>query len=134
MSDPVFDRLAVVGLGLVGGSAALAALERGAAREVRGVDPLRTKAGSIPLISAEEAAGWADAVVLGVPIEVMGEAMASLAPGLGPETLLTDTASVKGPIAALAREWLPHPENCVGAHPMAGGHASGFEHARADLF
>ena len=134
MSLPVFERLAVVGLGLIGGSAALAAQQTGAAAEVRGVDPYRKEAGDFPLVSAAEAAGWADCVLLAVPIEAMGDAMSALAPRLAPRTLLTDTASVKGPVADLARRLLPHPENCVGAHPMAGGHASGFEHARADLF
>ncbi len=133
-TSPVFERLAVVGLGLVGGSAALAALERGAAGEVRAVDPGLEDSGGIPLVSVEEAAAWADGVLLAVPIDAMADAMSALAPHLGPDTLLTDTASVKGPVAELARRLLPHPENCVGAHPMAGGHESGFAHARADLF
>ena len=134
MSAPVFERLAVVGLGLIGGSAALAAAKTGAAAEVRAVDPHLNDAGEFPLVSAADAAGWADCVLLAVPIEAMGDAMSALAPCLTPRTLLTDAASVKGPVADLARRLLPHPENCVGAHPMAGGHESGFEHARADLF
>ena len=48
--------------------------------------------------------------------------------------MITDVASVKQPVAAAARRWLPHPERCIGAHPMAGGDATGFEHARSDLF
>ena len=83
---PVFERLAVVGLGLVGGSAALAALERGAAGEIRAVDPGLEDAGEIPLVSIEEAAGWADGVLLAVPIEAMANAMSALAPHLGPAT------------------------------------------------
>jgi prephenate dehydrogenase len=53
---------------------------------------------------------------------------------LSERALLTDTASVKVPNAEAARRRLPHPERCVGAHPMAGGERSGFRHARADLF
>ena len=131
---PVFERLAVVGLGLVGGSVALAARERALAGEVRGVDPALREAGPIPLIALEEAAEWADALVLAVPLEVMDEVLARLAPRISHEAVLTDTASVKVPVAEACRRHLPVPEHAVGAHPMAGGDATGFAHARADLF
>jgi prephenate dehydrogenase len=134
MSGPVFERLAVIGLGLVGGSVALAARERGAAREVRGVDPALREAAGIPLVSLEEAVAWADGVVLAVPVEAIEPVLGKIAPSLAPDAVLTDTASVKGPVARAAHRHLPAPERCVGAHPMAGGDASGFAHARADLF
>ncbi len=135
MSEPLFERLAVVGLGLVGGSVALAATEKGLAAEVRGVDPLLGgSAGPIPTTTLEEAGAWADLVVLAVPIGAYEAVLSGLAPCLGPETLLTDTASVKEPVAEAARRLLPAPERMVGAHPMAGGDATGFAHARADLF
>ncbi len=130
----MIGRLAVVGLGLLGGSVALAARKHGAAAEIRGVDPYLESAGDIPLIELAEAARWADLVVLAVPVDAMEGVLTGLAPHLGPETLLTDVASVKGPMAELARRCLSHPERCVGAHPMAGGHASGLGAARADLF
>ncbi|MEE9281310.1 MAG: prephenate dehydrogenase [Myxococcota bacterium] len=134
MSAEPFSRLAVVGLGLLGGSAALAARERGAAAEVRGVDPGLRKAAGIELVSLAEAARWADLVLLAVPIEVMEEVLKGIAPELGSETLVTDLASVKAPMAEMARRVLPNPQNCVGAHPMTGGHESGFARARPDLF
>jgi prephenate dehydrogenase len=134
VSTAGFSRLAVVGMGLLGGSVALAARERGAADEVRGVDPNLRDAGEIELVSLGEAASWADCVLLAVPIEVMEDVLKELGPHLGEETLITDLASVKAPMAELARRVLPHPENCVGAHPMAGGHESGFARARPDLF
>ena len=133
-SAPVFERLAVVGMGLVGGSVALAARERALAGEVRGVDPGLREAGPIPLAPLEEAAEWADALVLAVPIEVMDEVLARLAPRISHQAVLTDTASVKVPVAEACRRHLPVPEHAVGAHPMAGGDATGFAHARADLF
>jgi len=129
-----FERLAVVGLGLLGGSVALAARKHGAAREVRAVDPKLSEAKGIPLVSLAEAAAWAELIVLAVPVEVMEEVLRELAPHLRPESLLTDVASVKRPMAGWARRWLAHPERCVGAHPMAGGHQSGLGAARADLF
>jgi prephenate dehydrogenase len=135
LSEPLFERLAVVGLGLVGGSVALAARERGLAAEIRGVDPLLgDSAGPIPATTIEEAGAWADLVVLAIPIGAYEAVLTSLAATLRPETLLTDTASVKLPVAEAARRLLPAPERMVGAHPMAGGDATGFAHARADLF
>ena len=135
MSDgPLFERLVVVGMGLVGGSVALAAHERGLAREIRGVDPALESAGPIPLVALEEAADWADAVVLAVPIEQMESVLARLAPRLDHEAILTDTASVKQPVAEAVRRHLPVPERAIGAHPMAGGDGAGFSHARPDLF
>ncbi|HKC51359.1 MAG TPA: prephenate dehydrogenase [Myxococcota bacterium] len=134
MSRPVVGRLGVIGMGLMGGSAALAALQRGAATEVRGVDPALERAGPIPLISLAEAAAWADLLVLAVPIEAMAEVMRGLAPHLRSETLLTDLASVKAPVAELARRHLPRPDLVVGAHPMTGGHAVGFAAADPELF
>lgn len=134
MKEPIFDRVAVVGLGLMGGSVALAARARGVSREVRGVDPALTEAGPIPLVSLAEAAAWADLIVLAVPLEAMGDAIRGLASHVRPSTLLTDLASVKAPVAELARRHLPWPGNCVGAHPMAGGDRSGFAAADPDLF
>ena len=134
MSRPVVGRLGVIGLGLMGGSVALAARARGAAAEVRGVDPGLERAGDIPLVSLAECAGWADLIVLAVPIEHMAATMQGLAPHLRPETLLTDLASVKAPVAELARRHLPRPDQVVGAHPMMGGHAVGFASAQPDLF
>ena len=130
----MIERLAVVGMGLLGGSVALAARKRGAAAEVRGVDPHLDSAGEIPLVELAEAAAWADLVVLAVPVDAMEGVLRGLAPHLGERTLLTDVASVKAPMAELARRCLPDPGRCVGAHPMAGGHASGLAAARADLF
>ncbi len=134
MRGPLFERLAVVGLGLVGGSVALGARERGIAAAVKGVDPGLREAGSIPLVGLEEAAGWADALVLAVPLDQLDPVLEGIAPHLSEEAVITDVASVKRPVAAAARRWLARPERCIGAHPMAGGDATGFAHARPDLF
>ena len=134
MGTPCFERLAVIGVGLVGGSVALGARARGLAREVRGVDAQRSQADPIPLIPLAEAAGWADGIVISVPPAALEGVLAELGPKLRPEALLTDTLSVKGPVGEAARRHLPHPEQCVGAHPIAGGDRSGFEHADPDLF
>ena len=64
-----FERLAVVGMGLLGGSVGLAARKHGAARQIRGVDPKLRGAQEIPLVSLREAAVWAELIVLAVPVE-----------------------------------------------------------------
>jgi len=134
LKRPVVERLGVIGMGLMGGSVALAARARGAAREVRGVDPELRDADGIPLVSLAECGAWAELLVLAVPIEAMGGVMKALAPHLRADTLLTDLASVKTPVAELARRHLPRPDQVVGAHPMTGGHAVGFTAASPDLF
>lgn len=134
MATPCFDRLVVIGLGLIGGSVALAARERGLAREIRGVDPYREQANPIPLIPLGEAAEWADGIVIAVPPAALDGVLCELGPKLPPGTVLTDTASVKAPVAEAVRRRLVYPEQCVGSHPIAGGDRSGFENADPNLF
>lgn len=134
MTGPVFERLAVIGLGLLGGSVALGARERGLAGEVRGVDPALDSAGPIRLTPLASAASWADGIVLAAPLDQFPALLAKLSAHVAPDCIITDTASLKVPVAEAARRLLAAPERCVGAHPMAGGDASGFAHARADLF
>ncbi len=124
----------MVGLGLIGGSVALGARQRRVASEVRGVDPALRDAGPIPLTALDEAAAWADGVVVAVPLQQLDRVLEGINPHLGEDVVITDVASVKQPVAAAARRWLDHPELCIGAHPMAGGDLTGFAHARSDLF
>ena len=63
MSQPTFERLGVIGLGLVGGSVALGAQKLGLATEIRGVDPGLEKAAGIRLDTLKRVAAWADAIV-----------------------------------------------------------------------
>ena len=133
MSRPL-GRLGVVGLGLLGGSVALAARGRGIAEEVCAVDPHVTESRGIPLLSLAEAAEWADLLVLAVPLRALEEVVRGLAPHLREDSLLTDVSSLKRPLERLAQAHLGAPERCVGAHPMAGSHHSGLAAASADLF
>ncbi|HET7425830.1 MAG TPA: prephenate dehydrogenase, partial [Gemmatimonadales bacterium] len=70
-------------------------------------------------------------VVLAVPAQVTLDLIGRLAPSLGPETLLTDVCSVKGPVVARAVE-AGLGARFAGGHPLAGTHASGFAAARPD--
>jgi prephenate dehydrogenase len=136
-----FERIAVLGLGLLGGSVALAARERGVARLVVGAtrrrDVLEAALARAAIDESgdyEEAVRGAELVVLATPVFAMREVAGRIAPHLDPGALLTDVGSVKGVLAETLPGVLPRGVRYVGAHPMAGSHLAGFDHARADLF
>ena len=136
-----FERVAVLGLGLLGGSVAMAARTRGIAACVVGAtrrrDVLETalRSGAIDEAAGfDEAVDGADLVVLATPVFAMDELLRSVAPRLRQGALVTDVGSVKATLAETLPGLLPRGAHYVGAHPMAGGHQRGFEHARADLF
>ncbi len=130
-------RVAVLGVGLIGGSIGLAARERLDA-EVSGWGPRRPtleralERGAIDVAadSVGEACAEADIVFCAGPVASLPElAGAALAAG-GPETVVTDAGSTKrGIVAALGED-----ERFVGGHPLAGAETAGVDNARADLF
>jgi len=138
---PRFERLAVLGLGLLGGSVAWAARTRRVAGEVVGYgrrgEPLQRALaqGLVDRIAADPAAAvaGADLVVLASPIGAMAELLSAAAPGLQPGVLVTDVGSVKAPLAETLPGLLPPGAIYVGSHPMAGSHERGAAHARPDL-
>jgi prephenate dehydrogenase len=142
MSGPRPRRLAVLGLGLLGGSLAAAARQRGVAGEVVGCgrrpEALRraVREGLVDRFETDPAAAvaGADLVVLATPVGVMGELLRRTAAGLAPGAVVTDVGSVKALLAETLPGLLPPGATYVGSHPMAGGHQRGAEHARADLF
>jgi cyclohexadieny/prephenate dehydrogenase len=132
----------VLGLGLLGGSLAWAARERGLAGEVVGCgrrpEPLRRarERGLVDRVTLDpaEAVAGADLVVLASPVGAMGRLLAQAAPGLAPGALVTDVGSVKALLADTLPGLLPPGVTYVGSHPMAGSHEKGPDHARPDLF
>jgi cyclohexadieny/prephenate dehydrogenase len=136
-----FERLAVLGLGLLGGSVAWAARERRVAGEVVGCarrsEPLRAAQarGLVDRVTTDpaEAVAGADLVVLASPVGSMASLLRAAAPALRPGALVTDVGSVKSVLAETLPGLLPPGVVFVGAHPMAGSHEKGPEHARADL-
>lgn len=130
-------RVAVLGLGLIGGSLARRLLEVGTT--VLGWDPdaaTREAARSlgIEVLAAPHDLGDAevDLVVVAVPLRAVDQTAQLLAGILGPRTVVTDVASVKAPVrAAMVRAGLG--AQYVGAHPMAGTEHSGFDASQADL-
>lgn len=139
-----FRRVLVVGLGLVGGSWALALRETGFAGEIIGLDPspgataARTGGAVDRLLPRGLEPGdisTGDLVVLAGPIGVSVALAATVAPTLPAGAVVTDVGSVKRTVCdAWAQHLVPGGGRFVGGHPMAGSHRSGFEAARADLF
>ena len=135
------ERLVIVGVGLVGGSLAAALAERGLARNIVGVgrsannleralgDGLITESTSDLVVALE----GAELVILATPVGTALKVLPELATAAGPDALISDVGSVKGPICALAED-LGIGERFVGGHPLAGGIATGALAARAGLF
>ena len=141
MSGAPFKRLAVVGLGLLGGSVACAARERKLALEVVGAGrrqaPLdrALAAGLVDRVaSPADAVVGADFVLLATPVGTMSRVLSDVASQLEPGALVTDVGSVKTQVIDTLPGLLPEGVEFVGSHPMAGSHLRGPDHARGDLF
>jgi cyclohexadieny/prephenate dehydrogenase len=140
--SPVYRRVALIGLGLIASSMALAMRQKGLAGEITGTarSP-ETRAVALELglcdriaENAAEAVAGADLVVLATPVGVMGEIAAAIAPHLAPGATVTDVGSVKTSVLAAVTPVLPPGVDFVGAHPMAGTEHSGPRAGFASLF
>jgi cyclohexadieny/prephenate dehydrogenase len=138
---PVFGRIAIVGVGLIGGSIARAAQEKGAAGEVvlfDGNAAALKRAGEIgfgkPAASIEEAVRHADAVFLCVPVGAMGAVAAACVGAMKPGAILTDVGSVKGNVARDLRAVAQRGVHVIPGHPIAGTEKSGPDAGFASLF
>ena len=139
--NPVYERIAVIGLGLLGGSVARAARKRGAARVVVGATRRRSALdralaeGVVDAVaSREEVVRDAELVVLATPVSAMAETIRAVSPGLAPGAIVTDVGSVKAVLHETLPGLLPPGVRYIGSHPMAGSHQRGFEQSREDLF
>jgi prephenate dehydrogenase len=130
-------RIAVLGVGLIGGSIGLAARRRLDA-EVVGFDPDRAtvdravEEGAIDCagFSVEEACEGAGVVFCAAPVAKLTELAEATLAACGPDTVVTDVGSTKRDIVAA----LGADERFIGGHPLAGAETSGVENAREDLF
>jgi prephenate dehydrogenase len=140
--DREMEKIAALGLGLIGGSLALALRATGLAEQLAGYDAnlamtryaLERGAITLACTTPEEAAREADLVVLATPVLAMRGLLARIAPVLKRGALVTDTASTKARVVAWAEALLPPHAAFVGGHPMAGRETSGIEAADARLF
>ncbi|MDG5498851.1 bifunctional prephenate dehydrogenase/3-phosphoshikimate 1-carboxyvinyltransferase [Marinobacter sp. BGYM27] len=140
---PLFRRMAVIGLGLIGGSLAKTVREQGLAETVVGFDRREDElALGVSLGVIDEAAdslasavAGADLVVIAVPVQAMASVLASIRPQLSDDVLLTDVGSTKGSFVAAVKDVFGHwPDWVIPGHPIAGSEKSGIAAARTDLF
>ncbi len=143
MSAPTHDRvLAIMGVGLLGGSVAAAARARGVASRIIGIgrnaDRLKSAvdAGIIDAYLTDVRTGEADwnFVVVGTPVDQIATDVRSIAAVSRPGTIITDVGSVKAPICRDVGHLPDGQVHFVGSHPMAGSEKRGYEASRADLF
>ena len=136
-----FERAAIVGVGLIGGSLALAARAAGLIGEVVGLgrsaanlDVARQRGIIDHAVQDPAAIGPVDLVVLAVPVRSTARMAAALLPHLRPGTVVTDVGSVKGEVVAQCEAALPADRPFVGGHPIAGSERAGAAAADAGLF
>jgi prephenate dehydrogenase len=138
----VADRLLIAGVGLIGGSLALALRRRGLVGEIVGLGRSRRNMqialarGIVDRVEHDpaRAAAGVDMVVIAVPVRMIAAVARTLAPALPPEAIVTDAGSVKGPVVAEVGRALGRAAGrFCGAHPIAGTEHSGAAAADEDL-
>lgn len=142
MTAPIYRKMALIGLGLIGSSMAWAARRAGAVGEISGTArsaDTRARArelGFCDLITetAAEAVEGADLVVLCVPVGACGPVAEEIAPHLAPGAVVTDVGSVKRAVIDAVAPSLPDHAHFVPGHPMAGTEHSGPDSGFAELF
>ena len=138
----MINKLVIFGVGLIGGSFAMALRQADFARHIvgfgRGMENMSSALGTyvIDEIGMDvSTVKDADLVLLAVPVGQMGPIMAAIAPHLASHTVVTDAGSTKQDVEALARKHLHrHLSRFVPGHPIAGAEKSGVKAARDDLF
>jgi cyclohexadieny/prephenate dehydrogenase len=139
---PIYNRIALIGLGLIASSMYWAIQRGGLAGEVTGYarsQETRDTARRIGLTdrvcdTAAEAVAGADLVVLAVPVGAMASVAAEIAPHLAPGTTVTDVGSVKRNVIENVGPHLPEGVHFIPGHPLAGTEHSGPESGFATLF
>src|SRR3954471_22854598 len=136
------QRVAIVGLGLIGASLGLALRRLSPAPRVVGYDRSRAVCTSaarrhavdtVALLGPEEAVEGADLVILATPVRAVAPLLAAIAPHLAPGAVVTDTGSTKEQVVLSAAEVAPQVA-FIGGHPMAGRLTQGTDDADANLF
>ena len=142
MTTPLYQRLTIVGCGLIGSSLARAARERGAVGEIHIVDPSEhvrervTALGLADRVFADpaEACAGADLVIFAAPPLAIGPAAVAARAGFKPGATITDAGSVKAAVARALAEACPPEVFVIPGHPIAGLENSGPDAGRGDLF
>ena len=142
LDEPIFDELAIIGVGLIGSSVARAVRRRKAARRIvvadRSGETLeRARAlglGDEATDDLTRAVECADCVMLCAPLGAYWAIGRLIGPALKPGAIVTDVGSVKGAVASALEPLLPSHARLVPAHPVAGTEQSGPDAGFATLF
>jgi cyclohexadieny/prephenate dehydrogenase len=142
MTAPMFERVALIGLGLIGSSLSHAMRRKGLVRSIVGhaqSEKTRDTALRLGLVSsvyasAAEATRDADLVVLCVPVGACGSLARNMAPAMKAGAILTDVGSVKGTVVRDVGPSVPKGVHFIPGHPIAGTEHSGPESGFAELF
>ncbi|POF32781.1 prephenate/arogenate dehydrogenase family protein [Roseibium marinum] len=139
---PLFERMALIGIGLIGSSLAQVARQRGLVGEIaistRSPETLRRAEeldlGDIYSLDAAVAVEGADLVILCVPVGANESVAKSIAPGLKKGAILTDVGSTKGSVMEQVSPHVPDGVHFIPGHPIAGTEESGPDAGFATLF
>jgi cyclohexadieny/prephenate dehydrogenase len=139
---PLFNRVALIGFGLIGGSIARAARLQGLAGEIVATarsEKTRARVAQLGIVdrvaeSNAEAVQKADLVILCIPVGACGAVTQEIAPHLEPGAIVSDVGSVKGAVVRDMAPHLPRDVHFVPAHPVAGTEHSGPDSGFAELF
>lgn len=142
LEQPVFERLALVGLGLIGSSLARVARRKNLAREIVAIDASEAVQDRVRALGlADDVTGNvadgvrnADCIILCVPVGVCGAVAEAMKAGLRVGAIISDVGSVKGAVVAEVEPHLPPGLHFVPAHPVAGTEQSGPDAGFASLF
>lgn len=142
LSEPLFQRLALIGMGLIGCSLARVCRRKGLAREIIASDisaAVRVRVAELALAdqvaeTAAAAVAGADLVILCAPTGAMGTIAQDIAPYLEPGAIVSDVGSVKDSIVKAVAPHLPATVHFIPAHPVAGTEQSGPEAGFSTLF
>jgi prephenate dehydrogenase len=139
---PPFEKIAILGVGLIGGSLGLALKKRYPQTHIRGVGrnpanletALKMRAIDDFSTDAAESLQDRDLVVLATPVEHILESLETIGALLGSSSIVTDVGSSKRMICRRARRYLPSGIEFVGGHPIAGREVTGVANSLPDLF
>ena len=140
---PLFDRVAIIGLGLIGSSLARALRQRRLCNEIIGCArsdatlDLGLELGVIDRAEKDPAKAVknADLIMLAMPIGATGKVLDQIASHVSPQAIITDAGSVKGSvIKAAIKSFGTLPSRFIPGHPIAGSERSGVEAGNADLY
>ncbi len=142
MPEPLFEKVALIGIGLIGSSLARVVRREKLAGEVvvssRSAPTLerarQLDLGDRYLLDAAEAVRDADLVLVSVPVGASGAVAAAIAPSLKKGAIVTDVGSTKGSVIAQMQPLLPEHVHFIPGHPIAGTEDSGPDAGFAELF